>query len=146
MRLRSGFLAAVEVKDKHLSRAGFGLEAALVARSGGVEVVRAFGEILLLLLVILADEEAAVLYSDGQDDVRGKGVFTGEAVKLVGPQRDALVLLQLGQRRELVVGRVAVPVERKGCLAEKRLDQWLEDALAVRTVGHHQHAVAVQEA
>jgi hypothetical protein len=61
-------LAVVEVKGKHPQRAGLGLEAALVGRGGGVEVVRAFGEILLFLFVILADEEVPVLDGDGEFD------------------------------------------------------------------------------
>jgi hypothetical protein len=42
-----------------------------------------------------------------------------------------LVLLQLGERGELVVGRLATPVEGEGGLAQQRFDQWSEDALAV---------------
>jgi len=57
--LEFGVLAVVEVKDKHLRRAGLGLEGALVGRGGRVEIVRAVGEILLLFLVILADEQAS---------------------------------------------------------------------------------------
>src|SRR5215472_3646459 len=52
--LELGVPAIIEVKDKYLRRPRLGLEAALVGRGRGVEVVRAFGEILLLLLVIFA--------------------------------------------------------------------------------------------
>jgi hypothetical protein len=54
-----GVLALVEVKDTHLRRAGLRLEGPLVGRGGRVEILRAFGEILLLFLVILADEQAS---------------------------------------------------------------------------------------
>jgi len=81
------------VKHKHLRRAGLRLETTLVSRRGGIKVVRAFGEILLLLLVILADEEVAVPDGDGEDDIWGQRVFAGKAVELVGRQGDALVLL-----------------------------------------------------
>jgi hypothetical protein len=57
--LEFGVLAVVEVKDKHLRRAGLGLEGPLVGRGGRVEIVWAFDEILLLFLVILADEQAS---------------------------------------------------------------------------------------
>jgi hypothetical protein len=73
------------VKDKHLCRVGLGLEAALVSRGGGVEVVRAFGEILLLFLVILADEEAAILERDGENNIAAECVFANESIKLIGP-------------------------------------------------------------
>lgn len=41
-------LAIAEMKGKHLRQSDLGLEAALVGQGGRVEVVRAFGEILLL--------------------------------------------------------------------------------------------------
>jgi len=87
------------VKDKHLCRAGLGLEAALASRGGGVEVIWTFGEILLLFLVILADEEAAILERDGENNVGAECVFANEPIKVIGRQRDALVLLQLGPPR-----------------------------------------------
>lgn len=89
-------LAVVEVKDKHLHRGGSGLEAALVGRAGGVEVAGVFGEILLFLLVILADEEVAVLDGDGEYDVRGERVVAGEAVELVGGRPTCLCSFSLG--------------------------------------------------
>ena len=45
---------------------------------------------------ILADEEAAVLDGDSEDDVCGERVFAGEPTELANCQRNLLVLLHSG--------------------------------------------------
>ena len=57
------------MQHEYLRLARLGLEAALVAGNGGVEVVRAFGEIFLLRLVIFPDKEVSVLNSGGENDI-----------------------------------------------------------------------------
>ena len=62
---------------------------------------------------------------------------------MVGRQLDLVVLLQLGQHRKLIVGRVATQLKEKAVSGQQRFDQRSEDALAVRAVGDYQHATAV---
>lgn len=120
-----------------------GTEGTLVAGGCGVEVVGAFGQILLFGLAGFLEEEMAVLESDCDRFFVRERVLGCQAAELGFGEGYGFLLLELGQWRKAVVGRVIFPFEGKVSGAEQGVDEGLEDALAIGAVGEDEDAVAV---
>ena len=73
-----------------------GTEGALVAGDCGVEVVGAFGQVLLFGLAGFLEEEMAVLDCNCDRFIVRERVFAREAAELGVGEGDGLVLLELG--------------------------------------------------